>query len=130
MKLSDEQARFDDDLTKLREFAKSLGFKVVIGEVARSYEQQKIYFDSGRSRTMNSRHLQKCAADLDFYKIFPPEKNETWINGMGRRAIEILAPIGEFWESLNLKNHWGGNFDRDWSREDTWHDVPHFERAA
>jgi hypothetical protein len=34
-----------------------------------------------------------------------------------------LKPVGEFWESLDTKNSWGGNWN-------SFKDVPHFERRA
>ena len=34
----------------------------------------------------------------------------------------ILAPLGEYWESLHPKNRWGGNFSN-------LVDCPHFERV-
>ena len=38
------------------------------GELARTPEQQAIYFKTGRSKTMNSIHLKRCAIDLNFFK--------------------------------------------------------------
>jgi hypothetical protein len=73
---------------------------------------------------MNSSHLKKLAGDLNFFK------DGVWINGLaGRRATRILKPLGKYWELLNPKNRWGGNFDKDWAREDPWVDTPHFERT-
>jgi hypothetical protein len=37
--------------------------------------------------------------------------------------IKVLAPIGAYWESLNTKNSWGGNWN-------SFKDVPHFERRV
>lgn len=37
------------------------------GELWRSPEQQEIYFKTGRSKTMNSNHLRRCATDLNFF---------------------------------------------------------------
>lgn len=123
MTSSNDQFAFLKDFIKLIDFAISVGFKVTFGETMRTPEQQKIYFDTGRSKTMNSRHLVKMAGDLNFFK------DNIYINSLpAKQAIIILAPVGHFWESLSPLNRWGGNFDRDWSKTDNWHDVPHFER--
>ena len=53
-------------------------------------------------------HLKKCAADLHFTK-----------DG------ELCYPqdLGDFWESLNEKNQWGGNWN-------SFKDKPHFQRTV
>lgn len=110
MSLSDEQAAFLLDVCKLVPFATNLGFKVTGGELQRTQVQQEIYVKTGKSKTMNSNHLKKLAIDLNFIK-----------NGQLIYDKEELAPIGAYWESLNSKNRWGGNFK-------TFVDMPHFER--
>ena len=52
MSLSDEQAAFLLDACKLIQYATDQGFKVTGGELARTPEQQAIYFKTGRSKTM------------------------------------------------------------------------------
>lgn len=106
MSLGQEQESFSRDLVKLLSHAFDLGYKVRIGEVQRPVEMQELYVKTGRSKTMNSNHLRKCAGDLFFFKdgkqCYPKE-------------------LGEYWESLSPKNSWGGN----WS---SFKDAPHFER--
>ena len=68
MSLSDEQAAFLLDACKLITYATEQGFKVTGGELARTPEQQAIYFKTGRSKTMKSIHLKRCAIDLNFFK--------------------------------------------------------------
>lgn len=123
MSLSDEQFEFIKDFSLLVQYATRLGFKVTPGEIRRTIEQQKIYVDTGRSRTMRSAHIDGLAGDLNFFK------GGVYIAGLhGEEALGILKPLGVFWESLNKKNIWGGNFDRDFNRRDPWIDVPHFQR--
>ena len=110
MNLSDEQAAFLLDMCKLIQYATEQGFKVTGGELARTPEQQAIYFKTGRSKTMNSIHLKRCAMDLNFFL----EGKIIWNK-------ETLALIGAYWETLNKKNRWGGNFSN-------LVDCPHFER--
>lgn len=108
MSLRQEQSAFVRDLVRLFTHASSLGYEYTLGEVERTVDQQKIYMATGRSKTMNSYHLKRLAADVHFFKdgvlCYPRE-------------------IGAYWESLDPKNSWGGN----------WHsfkDAPHFERRA
>ena len=56
------------------------------GELARTPEQQAIYFKTGRSKTMNSIHLKRCAIDLNFFK----DGKIIWDKA-------ILAPLGAYW---------------------------------
>ena len=110
MSLSQEQAAFLLDACKLIQYATEQGFVVTGGELARTVEQQAIYFKTGRSKTMDSIHLKRCAIDLNFFK----DGKLVWDKNQ-------IAPIGAYWESLNEKNRWGGNFK-------SLIDVPHFER--
>ena len=115
MKLGTHQEAFARDLSKLLTYAQSIGYECRIGEVERTPEQQAVYVRTGRSKTFNSMHLKKCAADLHFVLggviCYPPE-------------------LGAFWESLSPENRWGGNFDRDWGKEDNFKDAPHYERQC
>lgn len=110
MSLVNEQAEFLIDVSRLIKFCAETGFVVTGGELYRTAEQQEIYVKTGRSKTMNSNHLKRCAIDLNFFK-----------NGKLTWDKKDIAPVGKFWESLNEKNRWGGNFK-------TLVDVPHFER--
>jgi hypothetical protein len=110
MSLVKEQAAFLLDVTELIRHATDAGFVVTGGELARTPEQQAIYFKNGRSKTMNSVHLKRCAIDLNFFK----DGKIIWDKS-------TLAPLGQYWESLHVKNRWGGNFSN-------LVDCPHFER--
>ena len=108
MTLGQHQEAFSRDLVKLLVKAFELGYEARLGEVQRSEEQQQIYIKTGRSKTMNSMHLKKCAADIHFTKDgvlqYPPE-------------------LGAFWESLNPLNQWGGKWK-------SFKDMPHFQRTV
>ena len=108
MTLGQNQEKFTRDLTKLLQHAFALGYEARVGEVERTVEQQTIYVKTGRSKTMNSRHLKKCAADLHFTK-----------NGV----LCYPKELGDFWESLDPLNSWGGNWN-------SFKDKPHFERKV
>jgi hypothetical protein len=108
MTLGQHQEAFSRDLVKLLQFAFERGYEVRLGEVLRTQEQQAIYLKTNRSKTMNSMHLKKCAADLNFVqngKIVYPEE------------------LGKYWESLNALNSWGGHWK-------SFHDAGHFERRC
>ena len=108
MTLGEHQEAFSADLMKLLVEAHRLGYGVRLGEVLRSPEQQKIYIDTGRSKTMNSMHIKKCAADLHFVK-----------NGVLSYPVEL----GRFWEALNPLNQ-AGMFWKNFV------DSPHFQRTV
>ena len=108
--LIDNQQAFLLDFCKLVNFAVEKGFTVTSGELLRTPEQQKLYVQTGRSKTMASNHLRKLAGDLNFFK-----------DGKYVCDRTTLVPLGEYWESLNVRNAWGGNFNN-------FKDCPHFER--
>ena len=107
-----EQAAFLLDVCKLIHFATEEGWVITGGGLWRSPEQQAIYFKTGRSKTLNSNHLRRCAIDLNFF----------W-NGKLVWDKELIRTVGEYWESLTPINKWGGNFKG-------FVDVPHFERVT
>jgi len=112
MSLSQEQAAFLLDACKLIQYATEQGFMVTGGELARTPKQQAIYVKTGRSKTMNSNHLKRCAIDLNFFK-----------DGKLIYDVEVLRAVGEYWQSLNPKNSWGGFWK-------SFKDVPHLERRT
>ena len=118
------QSEFLIDFCSIIKFAIEDGFVVTAGELQRPVEMQKIYVKTGRSKTMNSKHIQRLAGDLNFF-LPNPDGRLVYIC-----SVETLAHIGRYWESLNPKNRWGGNFDKDWSKEDNFKDAPHFERLV
>jgi len=110
MSLMQEQAAFLKDVVKLLNKAYELGFEITGGELFRTAEQQQIYVKTGRSTTMNSNHLRRCAIDLNIFK-----------DGVLTYDVNVIRPLGEYWKSLNPKNDWGGFWK-------SFKDVPHFER--
>ena len=112
MSLVTEQAAFLLDVCKLIEKANELGFTVTGGELFRTLEQQQLYIKTGRSKTMNSMHIKRCAIDLNFF-----------VDGKLTYDVKVLTPLGQYWESLSPKNQWGG-FWRSFK------DVPHFQRTV
>jgi hypothetical protein len=107
MSLFKRQSQFNGYIAKLIIYAQEQGFLTSLREVARPVEMQRLYINTGRSRTMNSLHLQCVAADIYFQ-----------INGRmaNRTELEVIA---RFWESLDPLNSWGG-------MGKTLKDEPHF----
>lgn len=107
-----EQAAFLLDACQLVRHATALGFVVTGGELQRPLEMQEIYVKTGRSKTLKGQHLRKLAIDLNFF-----------VRGELCYDKAALQPVGDYWESLNPKNSWGGNWE-------SFKDLPHFERRA
>jgi hypothetical protein len=106
MTLRERQSAFARDIVRLLVFAAGKGYEYTFGEAERPIEMQRIHVQAGRSKTMNSNHIERCAFDIHFFKdgklCYPQE-------------------LGDFWESLDPKNSWGGNWR-------SFKDAPHFER--
>ncbi len=117
MTLSEKQKVFTFNIQKLIVYAFANGFGLTFGEVYRTPEQQKIYFDTGRSKTMDSRHLQRLAVDFNIFK------GDQLINDPA-----IIQPLGEYWITLNTDNVWGGDWNRNHSvLDEAFKDPYHFE---
>lgn len=109
MTLGQKQELFAKYWGMLIMYAYSCGHALRFGELMRTEAQQRIYFNSGKSKTMNSKHLQKLAGDIAF------------ITKDGKDACrEGWRTLGAYWESLDTNNRWGGNFQ-------SFRDEPHFE---
>lgn len=80
---------------------------------------------AGRSKTMNSMHLKRLAADfnifIDGYLLF---SDTTKID----RDLMLAKKLGDYWVSLNTANRWGGDFDKDGNPlNQSFKDGGHFE---
>lgn len=107
MSLVKEQWEFLKDVAELIVYIHSIGFTATGGELWRTKEQQEIYVKQGKSKTKNSKHLERLAIDLNFFDS---------------KGNLIVCPdmIGNYWESLSDKNEWGGNW--------AFVDAGHFQR--
>ncbi len=109
MGLVNEQWLFLRDVAKLIRFIDQQKLVATAGELWRTEYQQRYNVDHGLSGTMNSRHLQRLAIDLNFIK--------------DGKLIKCPEVVGQFWEDLNPKNAWGGRWKKP-------HDPGHFERRV
>jgi peptidoglycan L-alanyl-D-glutamate endopeptidase CwlK len=117
MSLTDEQWLFLQDVAKLIEHAKLLGYKITGGELWRTKEQQKIYYDTGKSKVKSAGyHGMRLAIDFNIFVMLPiPSTKWKLANKKESQAL------GDYWESLSDHNRWGGNYK-------SFIDAPHFER--
>lgn len=111
MGLVTEQWKFLQDVSKLILFAEATGVELSGGELYRTEEQQKIYVNTGKSKTMNSMHLKRLAIDLNFF-----------VDGNLVYEHPKVEELGKYWESLDDKNQWGGFWG--------FKDYPHFQRTV
>lgn len=119
MKLSEHQRAFTRDIGHLIAFAYQNDFELTFNEALRTPDQQWLYFTGHqiqggklvggprRSWTTDSYHLKKLAVDFNLF-----------IAGVYQGTSEAHRPLGDFWESLNEYNRWGGRFQ----------DGNHYER--
>ena len=110
MKLSQEQQIFVQQIALLIIRANSLGVNLTFGEAYRTKEQEAIYVKEGKSKTMNSNHFRRLAIDFNFF-----------INGELFYKHPLISQLGNYWESLDSLNNWGGHFHY-------FYDGGHFER--
>jgi len=106
---SDEQWEFLKDISKLISYADDMGYKLTAGEMYRTMYQQRYNVAHGLSWTYNSYHLKKRAFDVNLF-----------IDGAYTGSCEDHKVLGEYWESLNPKNRFGGRFN----------DGNHYERMS
>ena len=111
MGLGDKQRIFTKNVAKLIMFAYDNGIELTFGEAYRTKYQQEHYVITGKSKTMNSKHLSRLAVDFNFF-----------INGELTYNKRVIEPLGIYWESLNDSNKWGGHFTH-------FTDVPHFQMS-
>lgn len=124
MKLVPEQFAFLCDAAKLIEYVVNTndGMMITGGRLYSTPEEQLAYFNKKLSKTKNGNHPRKLAIDLDFHQagvvlsLLKPGK-----------AKKALQKYGDYWESLNPLNRWGGNFSK-WFPNSDFIDVRHFER--
>lgn len=115
MKLSDKQQIFSLNIAKLIQFAASLGYGLTFGHAWRSFEEQKRLFDAGKSKTLDSQHLNRMAVDFNVF-----------IDGQLTYDWDKIRILADYWERLHPKNRWGGDWNKN-KIKDGFIDTPHFE---
>ena len=108
MTLLEKQQIFSINVAKLILQSKEIfNIDISLGEAYRTIEQQRIYFNSGKSKTLKSRHMQRLAIDLHIFK------EGKWLTNK-----EDYKPLALIWKNLHTDNDCG--YFWDW-------DLNHFE---
>lgn len=115
MRLSEYQQIFSINVAKLILYAEEKGIRLTFGEAYRTREQQLLYVQTGKSKTMNSNHLRRLAVDFNFF-----------VKGRLTYDWEVVKILGDYWETLHEKNRWGGDWNKN-DIKDGFIDSPHFE---
>lgn len=101
MKLWEQQAIFSLNVSKLIQFINSCSYHVTFGDAYRSPEMAAIYAQQGKG-VANSLHSKRLAIDLNLFDL----------NGDYLSNQKFYEQFGIYWESLNERNRWGGNFTK------------------
>lgn len=113
--LSGRQRIFTENIGKLIMWAYQNGYSLTFGHAWRGIEEQRRLVNGGKSQTMNSKHLDRLAVDFNIFK-----------NGTLTWNWNDIKPLGDHWVSLNPKNRWGGDWNKN-GKKDGFIDSPHFE---
>lgn len=98
MRLSIKQSLFAVDVAKLILHINESGYSCTLGEAWRTPEMASLYAQQGKG-IKNSLHCIRLSIDLNLFK-----------DGVYLSGSEAHRPFGEYWESLNAMNRWGGRF--------------------
>lgn len=108
------------DLIRLFEYVVQY-FDCSVIEGARDEETQREYVRTGRSKTMNSKHITapSLAVDVAPYPI-------DWANR--DRFYYFAGFVKGVADNMGIKIRWGGDWDSDTQTKDqSFFDLPHFE---
>ena len=127
--MNKHQFKFAQDVMTLMLYVWEQGWRVTFGEAHRTQSQALLNFfgyivvrtadgitlEKSRklSKTLNSKHIDRLAIDFNFFKPDGSKFTLTYDK-------DDLQQFGDYWESLDELNVWGGNWD--------FVDTPHFER--
>lgn len=132
MSLSQKQIVFTNNIGKLIAFAESKSIGLTFGDAYRSQSQILLNFFGYKvvkggvfgiklvksrrlSKTLNSKHGSRLAVDFNFF-----------IDGKLTYDFDKVKVLGDYWESLNSANRWGGDWNND-GIKNGFIDTPHFE---
>ena len=101
MKLLDSQQKFSLYVSGLIRYIYDCGYKCTLGDAYRSTEQAAIYANLSVG-VKNSLHCKRLAIDINLFSKTGEYLNKT----------ESYVRFGEYWESLDPNNRWGGHFKR------------------
>lgn len=99
MAISKIQSTFAHDVSKLISFIFWKGYTCTLGEAFRTKEQAEINVKN-HTGILDSQHCKRLAIDLN---LFSPE-------GEYLTKTSDYEQFGKYWEFINSRNNWGGNF--------------------
>jgi hypothetical protein len=111
--LSEKQALFSYNTSKLVSYIYQRGYYCTLGEVYRTVEQAALYAKEGKG-IKNSMHCKKLAVDITLFKPGNAKPCD----------VKDYAQFGAYWKSLDKRNKWGGDFIKNGKK---WPDSDHFE---
>lgn len=102
--LKDKQIRLTQNLWKLLRFIESSGYACTLGD---AYRDRRVFGDVGEFKGYGHRssaHKRRLAIDLNLFRK---------VNGRWEFCdrTEDHRQFGEYWESLDPDNRWGGRFN-------------------
>lgn len=112
MRLSDQQWVFLQHVAALINYAYLKGYKLTGGELWRTKYQHQRNLATNKSRAKRSLHMDRLAIDMNLFvdgEVIHDKKHPAW------------QDLGDFWESLDEKNEWGGRWN-------SINDPYHFQR--
>ena len=103
-------------------------------EGVRAIEQQQIYFDTGRTTTMNSKHLVQPDGFGHAVDLYPYPINMKKVNQGNAQEIVRFGVLAGIMKTMALRItseyfiRWGGDWDSDGQTLDhSFFDAMHFE---
>lgn len=125
MSLRNLQSIFVLNVAKLIAFAYKNGFELTFGHAERTVDQQLLYFygyklmvskkelklikTAPTSKVKSGKHQERLAIDFNIFK-----------DGKLLSKKEDCQELGDYWETLDKRNEWGGNWKN-------FLDLPHFQ---
>ncbi len=115
--LSEEQRMFTRHIGWLIMYAYSQGMELTFGDAFRSNEEQARLYKEGKSKIKSGgNHSKRLAIDFNLF-----------VNGQLTWEWDLYKKLGDYWEELDSKNRWGGDWNKD-NIKNGFIDSPHFER--
>lgn len=100
MSLGNTQREFTLDVAHLIFFAYELGYELTGGDWYRDPRVHGEYGEKGSYASSKSEHKRRLAVDFNLFK-----------DGVYLTKTEDHKALGDYWESMNPKNIWGGRWD-------------------
>ena len=111
--LSEKQALFSYNVSRLIEYIYKSGYYCTFGEAYRTPEQAALDAKEGKG-IKNSLHCKRLALDITLFKP----------GNVTPCTAQDYAQFGNYWKSLDKRNKWGGDFVKNGKK---WPDNDHFE---